>query len=249
MKIGVIGTGNIGKIIIQMLRKANYDVKIANENDSKFLNEFASEIGAKAVTVEDVVENVDVIFVVLPTKNIPELPKGLFKKVKNGTVVVDVSNYYPYRDGHIDELDNDMIESEWVSKQINYPVVKAFNTMLSHSLQQNGLPENSKNRLALAISGNDLAAKNVVADIINSIGYDPVDIGDLTESWKQQGGSPIYCTDLTKEEILFWHPKTQREVLQERRDKIAELYFKWAEDVTLEEQIRDLRSVFQSDID
>jgi 8-hydroxy-5-deazaflavin:NADPH oxidoreductase len=249
MKIGVIGTGNIGKVIIQILRKANHDVKIANEKDPKFLKEFANEIGAEAVTVENVVKDVDVVFLVLQTKNIPELPKGLFENVKTGTVVVDVSNYYPYRDGQIEEIESGMIESEWVSKQINFPVVKSFNTMLSHSLFLNGRSIESKDRLALAISGDDSNAKKTVAEIINSVGYDPVDIGSISESWRQQGGSPIYCTDLTKEELLHWYPKTKREVLPERRDKITELYFKWSEDVILAEQIKDLRTVFCSNLE
>ncbi|EMY68217.1 NADPH-dependent F420 reductase [Leptospira vanthielii] len=245
MKIGVIGTGNIGQVIIRKLTAANHDVKIANSRGQESLKEFANEVGAKAVSVTNAVEDVDVVFIVIPTKNIPNLPKDLFKRVQPGAVVIDTTNYYPVmRDEPIEDLEQGMIESEWVSKQIKYPVVKSFNTMFSHSMIHNGRPAGAKDRLALAISGDDIRSKEVVSKIIDSIGYDPVDIGTIADSWRQQAGSPIYCTDLTKEEVLYWYPKTKRESLTERRKKIINLYLGWPKDVTLETQTKDVRNIF-----
>lgn len=247
MKIGVLGTGNIGEVIIRKLRLANHDVKMANARGPGSLQELAIEVGAKAVSIESAVEDSDVVFLVIPTKNVPDLPKGLFGRAKPGTVVVDTSNYYPIlRDEPIEDLESGMVESEWISNQIKYPVVKSFNTMFSHSLIRNGRPGGSKDRLALAISGDDKKAKETVARVIDSIGYDPVDIGSIAESWRQQAGSPIYCTDLTKTEVLHWYPKAKREVLSERRAKIVNLYLTWPQDVTLEKQVNDIRGIFHN---
>lgn len=245
MKIGVIGTGSMGGVIIRKLRAANHDLKIANSRGAESLKEFATEVGAKAVEIEDVVEDVDVVFLAIPNKNLPELPQGLFEKVKPGTVAIDTLNYYPFRDGLIDDLENGIVESEWVSKLINYPVVKSFNTMFAHSMIRNEPSSGSGQRVALPISGDESKSKEVVAKLIDSIGYDPVDVGSIAESWRQQAGSPIYCTDLTKKEILYWCPKTKRDLLAERREQIVHLYFTWPKDVTLEEQLKEVRSIFQ----
>ena len=244
MKIGVIGTGSMGSVIIHKLRAANHELKIANSRGAESLKDFAAKEGVKAVDVAEVVKDVEVVFLVIPNKNLSELPKGLFEHVKPGTVVVDALNYYPYRDGKIDELENGMIESEWVSQLINYPVVKSFNTMFAHSMIRNA-PSQSGQRIALPISGDESASKEIVAKIIDSVGYDPVDVGNIAQSWTLQPGSPIYCTDLTKEEILKWYPRTKQNLLAERREQLVQLYFTWPKDVTLEEQLTKARSIFQ----
>jgi predicted dinucleotide-binding enzyme len=241
MKIGVIGTGSMGKAIIRKLTAAHHEIKMANSRGPESLKEFAAAIGAKAVRIEHAVEDVDVVFLVIPNKNIYDLPEGLFERVKPGTVVIDTLNYYPYRDGLIEDLENGMVESEWVEKYLKYPVIKSFNTIFAHSFILDQPSEGE--RLALPVSGDEPQSKQVVAELIDSIGFDPVDVGSISESWRQQGGSPIYCTDLTKEEILYWYPKTKREVLPERREKIVQLYFGWPADVTLEEQLREVRNL------
>ncbi|MEG0850094.1 MAG: NAD(P)-binding domain-containing protein [Flavobacterium sp.] len=249
MKIGIIGTGAIGEVIIRNLRTADYEVKMANANGPESLKELALEVGATAVTVENAVQDVDIAILALPTKAIPELPKDLFAKVKPGTIVIDTSNYYPsFRDGKIDELEKGMPESEWVSWQIRYPVIKAFNAMIAHSLTYKGRPSGSTDRLALPVSGDDSQAKNAVAKIIDSIGFDAVDIGSISESWKQQPGSSIYCADLTKEEILHWYPKTQKALLPERREQISQVYLNLPEGATIKDQLKALRDILQNNL-
>lgn len=244
MRIGIIGTGSMGEVIIRKLRAANHDVKIANSRGPETLKEFALEVGAEAATIELVVQDVDAVFLIIPNKNIPELPEGLFKKVKTGTVVIDTLNYYPFRDGNIEALDNGMVESEWVSKHLNYPVIKSFNTIFAHSMVRDGGTSVSGARIALPLSGDDLKSKETVSELIRSIGFEPVDIGTIAESWRQEPGAPLYCTDLSKEEVMYWYPKTNRKLLPNRREQLVHLYLTWPNDVTLEEQVKEARRIF-----
>src|SRR5882724_12020527 len=135
MNFGVIGPGNIGEVIVGKLRDAGYPVKMANARGPESLRDLAAKTGATPVALEQVVQDVDMLFIVVPQKAIPELPEGLFKKAKTETIVVDVGNYYPFRDGRIDELENGLTESVWVERQIGRPVVKVLNTISSkHTL-------------------------------------------------------------------------------------------------------------------
>ena len=134
MNIGVIGPGNIGEVIIRKLRDAGYRVKMANARGPESLKDLAAKTGAIPVSVEQVVQDVDMLFIVVPQKAIPELPKGLLNKARKETIVIDVGNYYPFRDGRIDELENGLTESVWVERQIRRPVIKVLNTIPSKAL-------------------------------------------------------------------------------------------------------------------
>src|SRR5258707_15524456 len=130
MNIGVIGPGDIGEVIIRKLRDAGYRVKMANSRGPESLKDLAADTGAMPVSVEQVVQDVDILFLVVPQKAIPKLPKGLFNKAKKKTIVIDVGNYYPFRDGRIDEIENGLTESVWVERQIGRSVVKVLNTII-----------------------------------------------------------------------------------------------------------------------
>jgi len=232
VKVGSLGTGNIGEVFARKLRLAGHQVKMANARGPDSIAGLANQIGAKAVDIEGVVEDVDVLVLTIPTKNVPDLPPALFRRLPPGAVVIDTTNYYPsFRDGPIGALEEGMLESDWVSERIGYPVVKAMNTMFSHSLSRNGRPAGAADRLALAISGDDPNAKATVAALIDSIGFEPVDIGGMAGSWRQQAGSPIYCTDLTRAELLAWVTRAKRELLSERREAVSKLYATWPSDV------------------
>src|SRR5213592_3792610 len=175
MNIGVIGPGNIGEIIVRKLRDPGYPVKMANARGPDSLKNLAAKTGAKPVSVEQVVQDVDMLFIVVPQKSISELPKGLLNKAKKETMVIDVGNYYPFRDGRIDEIENGLTESVWVERQIGRPVVKVLNTIPSKALMVAGRPAGSRDRVALPISGDNTKAKEIVAQLIDRIGFDSVD--------------------------------------------------------------------------
>jgi predicted dinucleotide-binding enzyme len=148
MHIGVIGTGDIGAVIIRKLRHAGYGVKMANTRGPESLKDLAANTGARPVSVEQVVQDVAMLFIGVPQKAIPELPKGLLNKAKKETIVIDVGNYYPFRDGRIDEIENGLTESAWVERQIGRPVVKVLNTILAQALAEAGRPAGSSDRVA-----------------------------------------------------------------------------------------------------
>ena len=111
MNFGVIGPGNIGEVTIRKLRDAGYPVKMANSRGPESLRDLAAKTGAIPVSLEQVVQDVDMLFIAVPQKAIPELPKGLLNKAKQEIIVIDVGNYYPFRDGRIDEIENGLTDS------------------------------------------------------------------------------------------------------------------------------------------
>src|SRR5258706_9893714 len=136
MNIGVIGPGDIGEVIVKKLRDADYPVKMANSRGPESLRGLVAKTGAMPVSVEQVVHNVDILFIVVPQKAIPKLPKGLLNKAKNETIVIDVGNYYPFRDDRIDEIENGLAESVGVERQLGRPVVKVFNTIIPQAFSE-----------------------------------------------------------------------------------------------------------------
>ena len=90
MNIGVIGTGNIGEVIIRKLRDVGYPVKMAHARGPESLKDLAAQTGAIPVSVEQVVQDVDMLFLVVPQKSIPELPKGFLNKAKKETIVLPI---------------------------------------------------------------------------------------------------------------------------------------------------------------
>jgi 8-hydroxy-5-deazaflavin:NADPH oxidoreductase len=225
MNIGLIGPGEIGSVIVRKLRDAGYSVKMANSKGPDSLGELAAKTGAIPVSIEQVVQNVDILFIVLPDKAIPELPKGLINKAKKETIVIDVGNYYPFRDGRIDEIENGLTESVWVERQIGRPVIKVLNTIVSNALAEAGRPAGSRDRVALPISGDNPKAKEIIAQLLDRIGFDSVDAGTIAESWRQQPGSPIYCTNPTKEELQQWLKNVDRSSLITNKEKGTKAHF------------------------
>jgi 8-hydroxy-5-deazaflavin:NADPH oxidoreductase len=196
MKIGIIGAGNIGGTLARRFRALGHDVSIANSRGPETLAPFAAEIGAHAVTVKDAVRGKDLVVVTIPEKSIPELPADLFADTPASTVVVDTGNYYPNpRDGRIDAIERGTTESRWVAQQLGRPVVKAFNNIHAQHLMERGAPAGSKGRIALPVAGDDSKAKDVVMQLVDALGFDPVDAGGLDDSWRQQPGTPVYGTN------------------------------------------------------
>jgi hypothetical protein len=246
MNIGVIGPGDIGEAIIRKLRDAGYPVKMANSRGPESLKDLAAKTGAIPASVEQVVQDVDMLFIAVPQKAIPELPKGLLNKAKQETIVIDVGNYYPFRDGRIDELENGLTESVWVERQIGWPVVKVLNTVIAKALAEAGRPAGSRDRVAFPISGDNSKAKEIVAQLIDRIGFDSVDGGTIAESWRQQPGSPAYCTNPTKQELELWLKKVDRPSLTTNREKVLKAYLAVV-DADYQTQVNAHRSVLIKD--
>lgn len=201
MKIGIIGAGNIGGTLTRRLTALGHEVSIANSRGPETLAALAKETGARPVTVEQAARAGDVVIVAIPEKSVPDLPRDLFDGVPESVVVVDTGNYYPGRDGSIQEIESGKTESRWVSDQLGRPVVKAFNNIRAGSLAKGGKPKGAPGRIALPVAGDSPRAKAVVMRLIDEFGFDPIDAGGLDDSWRQQPDSPVYIKDFDAERV------------------------------------------------
>jgi predicted dinucleotide-binding enzyme len=197
MRIGVIGAGAIGGTLARHLARLGHQVSIANSRGPDSLAALAAEIAATPVSVFDAATAGDVVIVSIPQKTVADLPRGLFADVADSVVVVDTGNYYPeLRDGRIEAIERGLLDSEWVAQQLGRPVVKAFNSLYARSLLEKGVPPGTPGRVALPVAGDRPEAKSPVLRLVDELGFDPVDAGDLASSWRQQPGAPAYCRDL-----------------------------------------------------
>ncbi|TCU20563.1 NADPH-dependent F420 reductase [Rhizobium sullae] len=195
MKIGIIGAGNIGATLARILADAGHSVKLANSKGPETLRDIVDGTAIAAVTRDEAVKDVEVIILSVPFARNPELAPVL-ADVPAGVVVVDTSNYYPMRDDRIAEVEEGKPETVWSSEQIGRPLVKAWNALLSSTLSDGGSEIGSASRLAIPIAGDDIAAKSVVSGLVSETGFDAVDAGPLSDSWRFQPGTPAYCTEL-----------------------------------------------------
>lgn len=201
MNIGIIGAGNIGGTLTRRLSTLGHRVSVANSRGPESLAGLARETGAKAVSVTEAARNGDVVVVTIPEGRIPNLPGDLFSGVPESVIVVDTGNYYPQRDGRIDEILAGTTESQWVANRLGRPVIKAFNNIRAQHLMERGKPAAAPGRIALPVAGDDARAKQVVTQLVNQLGFDAVDTGPLSESWRQQPGTPVYASDLDAEGV------------------------------------------------
>jgi predicted dinucleotide-binding enzyme len=172
-------------------------VRVSNSRDPETLADLAAETGATAVWAKDAPVDADLVIVSIPQKNTPDLAEGIVSTRKPDAPVIETNNYYPQqRDGRIDAIEEGTPESVWVAEQLDAPVFKVFNGIFWKHLLENGVPRGTAGRIALPIAGDDPAGKQIVSDLVDSIGFDPVDAGTLAESWRQQPDTPVYGTDL-----------------------------------------------------
>lgn len=199
--IGLIGAGHIGSQVARLAVAHGYNVVISNSRGPETLTDLVEELGpnAKAATAVDAARAADIVVVTIPLRNYRSVPVEPLV----GKIVIDTNNYYPERDGHIPELDN---ESTTTSEllQAHLPkskVVKAFNHIYAAQLTTDGRPPGTPNRRALVIAGDDAAAKAVVTKLLDQFGFDTVDAGPLKEGWRIQRDTPGYGPRRNAEEL------------------------------------------------
>jgi predicted dinucleotide-binding enzyme len=215
MKIGIIGAGSMGTTLARHLAKLGHDVSIANSRGPETLAVLAAEVRATPVSVVDAARTGGIVILAIPTKAVADLPRDLLANAPDSVVVIDIGNYHPeLRDGRIDAIHQGLLDSQWVSQQIGRPVIKAFNNIFAKSLLERGVPRGTAGRLALPVAGDSLDAKEAVIRLVDDIGFDPIDVGDLDNSWRQQPGTPAYCKDLEAAPL-------RRALAQAERSRVA----------------------------
>jgi 8-hydroxy-5-deazaflavin:NADPH oxidoreductase len=198
MNVGIVGSGKIGATAARLFAKAGHEVAVSNSRGPESLASLVEEIGprARAATVEEAADFGEVVLVAMPFFAYETLPADRL----SGKVVVDAMNYYAGRDGEINF--NGLSSTEAVARHLpDSRLVKAFNTMYYETLRTEGRPSApEEERLVLFVAGDDGEAKALVSQLIEEIGFAPVDTGSLSDGRKQEPGSPIYNVPMDPEQ-------------------------------------------------
>ncbi|MFD8335864.1 NADPH-dependent F420 reductase [Streptomyces solisilvae] len=214
--LGLIGSGMIGGTLARFAVGAGWNVVVSNSRGPETLGELVAGLGerAKAATPAEAAASGDLVVVSIPLFAYTQLPQAELA----GKVVIDTLNYYPDRDGRLPELDSDeLTSSELLQRHLTGArVVKAFNNITAPHLSSLARPSGAPDRSALPIAGDDAAAKKEAAALLDALGYDAVDIGDLTESWRSSPNTALYClpyggeapSGMSPQELLRWFLET-----------------------------------------
>ncbi|HVF66894.1 MAG TPA: NAD(P)-binding domain-containing protein [Pyrinomonadaceae bacterium] len=202
MRIGIIGSGNIGATAARLFARAGHEVAVSNSRGGGGLEELINELGdgARATNTEEAARFGEVLLVAIPFGKYETLPAGAFE----GKVVVDANNYYPQRDGNFPVLDSgETTSSELVAWHLKGArVVKGFNTIwFEHLAKQGDTSLPVEERRAIFIAGDDEGAKQTVSRLVEEIGFAAVDTGALGSGGRrQQVGTAVYNKELNARE-------------------------------------------------
>ena len=228
MKIGILGAGHIGKTLARTLAAAGHDVKVANSRGPETIGADVLETGARAVTTAEAVENVDAVILSIPLNRIPDVAP-LIQALPAETVVIDTSNYYPMRDGRMAAFDEGQVETVWLSELFGRPVVKAWNAITAQSFDAKSTEAGDPHRVAIPVAADRDADRAVAIELVEDTGFAGFDAGTLDESWRQQPGAPVYCTDRSPADISGWLAAAKKDRVPQRRDLAMEVIGDYAE--------------------
>lgn len=199
--IGILGAGRVGTAIARRAVAAGYEVRIATSRPPEEISLLLEIMvpGARADTAEAVVAASDIVVLALPLFKYRNLRPELFA----GKVVVDAMNYWAPTDGTIAEFESERSSSEIVQDYLPQArLVRSFNHMGYHEIDEEARPAGHPDRRALAIASDDVVARRLVAGVIDRLGFDPVDAGGLSASRNFGGGTPIFGASLGRTEMV-----------------------------------------------
>ena len=202
MKVGIIGAGQIGGTLTRRLRELGHEVNVSNSRSPETLTDLAKETGAAAVWAKDAAADADLVIVSIPQKNVPDLADGIVDARRLGAPVIETNNYYPQqRDGEIAAIEDGQLESAWVAEQVSAPVYKVFNGIWWKHLLESGTPSGTPNRIALPIAAKTGRAVNWSMPSSNNSDSSRRR-RPISESWRQQPGTPVYGKDFDADNTL-----------------------------------------------
>ncbi|RYF26778.1 MAG: prephenate dehydrogenase/arogenate dehydrogenase family protein [Flavobacteriales bacterium] len=201
MKIGIIGAGAIGSVLARKFSANGHKVVIANSKGPETISNDTLVFGAKAGVTKDAVSDTDVLIISIPFVQITAIAETVKNHLSTNTIIIDTGNYYPVRDGEIDEIIKGKPESTWVAEQLGKPVAKAWNIIPASMLKNNGYPSGMESRLAVPFFAESEHEEKIVLQLIEETGFDPLYAGNLSESYRIQPGQPSYSTALTLKEL------------------------------------------------
>jgi predicted dinucleotide-binding enzyme len=206
--LGLIGSGNIGGTLARLAVDAGLDVVLSNSRAPQTLSGLVDELGpqARAATPAQAAAAADWVVVTIPLGAMGTVPREPLV----GKTVIDTGNYWAPRDGAIPELEaQELTDSELLQRHLTQAhVVKAFNNINYKHLRALPRPVDAADRTALPIAADDPDAKQQAVKLLSLLGYDSVDMGPLSESWRSQVGAPAFCAPyaVTKDERYVNQP-------------------------------------------
>lgn len=190
--LGIIGSGMIGSQVARLATAANMNVIISNSRGPETLSGFVRELGplARAATTEALAAEADIIVIAIPFVAYSRLSPEMLA----GKTVIDTMNYYPERDGELPEVKTaEIASSELVQAHLKHSfVVRAVNNMDWVRLFTRARLPGSADRSALPVAANAEHAKSLAIALLDSLGYDAVDMGALADSWRSEPTMPAY---------------------------------------------------------
>lgn len=188
--IGIIGAGHIGSQVARKAVELGYDVVISNSRGPETLAALVAELGprARATTPAEAAAAGDFAVVTIPFRSLGSIPVEPLA----GKIVIDTGNYYWKRDGRVPALDaGETTSSALVQEHLpTSKVAKGFNHIRYSEITTDGTPPGTPNRRALATASDFAEASELVTKLYDEFGFDTVDLGPLSESWRAEPGRP-----------------------------------------------------------
>ncbi|HEY3713473.1 MAG TPA: NAD(P)-binding domain-containing protein [Jatrophihabitantaceae bacterium] len=200
-RIAVLGAGHVGPVIARVALAAGYPVSIAASGDPEeiaLITEFLAP-GAEPRWAADAVEDADIVVLAIPLHKFATFDPALVA----GRIVVDIMNYWPPIDG-VQEMFEDPRygSSEIVAHRLaRSTIVKTLNHMGYHELEDERRPAAAPDRRALGVASDDLGARDLVAEVVERIGYDTVRLDSLRAGRLLQPGGPVFGAQLRRSEF------------------------------------------------
>ena len=195
-QIAVLGAGHVGPVIARVALEAGYRVSIAASGDPEQIELIAQVLvpGAEPRWAADAVREADLVVLAIPLHQFTTLDPSLL----DGKLVVDAMNYWPPVDGVVELFeDRSLGSSEIVQRRlVGSTVVKTLNHIGYHELDADRRPEGSPDRRALGVAGDNPGAVEVVADLVERIGYDAVRLDRLSAGRLLEPGGPVFGASL-----------------------------------------------------
>lgn len=205
MKIGIIGSGNIGGNLGKQWAKAGHEVLFSSRHPENLKSLVMEADGlAKNVSVAEAFKSrADVYLIATPFEAIDKLAE-LYAGEYGNTVIIDATNPYPERDGEVakDVRDANYNATEYTAMKFNTAkTVKAFNTIKAADLKEKAFNEGEK--LAIPYAAQDETSKEIVRQLIMDIGFDPLYIGSLSDTEIMDPNQAIYGKSLPREDLQY----------------------------------------------